>query len=101
MTREDNGHDAYERLLAFVADNIDRYMPMIEECRMADVVESAFWVMNNIQMYDDCDEAHKMTSEDMLDALWYVTFDRDKHHLLFEQGKGMYEVIGAALEEDL
>lgn len=97
----ERGEEAYERLVQFVADNIDHYATMIEDGRMADVVESAYYTMNNVAMYDDCDDAMKMTEEDMLDALQYVAFDRDAMHLVFERRLSIYDAIGYALEQDL
>lgn len=97
----ERGEAAYNRLVAFVRDNLDHYAPMLADGRAADVVESAYYTMANVAMYDDCDDAMKMSEDDMLDALAYVAFDLDVMHLIFERRQSIYDAIGHALKQDL
>lgn len=101
---------AYDRLCAFVRDNMEYFEREhgvistwgIEQ--WTEAVTGCFFTMNNIRMYDDVDEAHCMSYEDLYDALAYAHENYlidDEEYYMVERNEGIMTLLARAVRYDV
>lgn len=107
MSDTKNGNIAFERLYWFVVDNAEHFEnelgEQIDEWNSHEwsvAAENSTYVMNNISMYEDCDDDMKLEMYDVFDMLAFgVDCDlSDPVYLLLEKRVCLWEYIGAMLK---
>ena len=105
-----NGSNAYDRLCAFVRDNMEHFEREhgdvgtwgIEQWTGA--VTNCFRIMENISMYDDVDEAHRMSSDDLFAAFVYAHENYlidDAEYYMLERNEGIMTLLARAIRDEI
>lgn len=102
---------AYDKLVAFVNDNLDHFMVEFE-CgpqlwvieQWTEVVTGCFCIMENIRMYDDVDEAHCMGYDELFGAFVYAHENYcidDEVHRVVECNDGVMTLLARAVRDEI
>ena len=101
----ENGRRTYERLVAFIGDNVEYYSEWLSN-DVDSVIQSAAYTMGNIAMYDDAPDEYKLTGGafDLLDALYYVLSEYivdDIGYHVIDNNESVMHILGLAVLEEL
>ena len=105
-----NGSSAYDRLCAFVRDNMPHFEREygviitwgIEQ--WTEVITSCFFTMENVAMYDDVDEDHCMSSDDLFAAFTYAHENYlidDEGYYMLERNEGIMTMLARAIRDEI
>lgn len=101
----------YEKLVAFVNDNLDNFTAKFK-CepkawsieQWTEAITGCFCIMENIGMYDDANRDHCMNYDDLFDALVYAhenyCIDDEVYHA-FERNEGVMTLLARAVRDEI
>ena len=105
-----NGRSAYDRLCAFVRDNMEHFEREHGDAgtwgieQWTEAMAGCFFTMENVAMYDDVDEAHRMSSDDLFAAFVYAHENYlidDAEYYMLERNEGIMTLLARAIRDEI